>query len=56
MEIILAKNAGFCFGVQRAVDKAYQIAANAKTPVYTLGKLIHNDDVIADLKIKCNYN
>ncbi|OON99702.1 MAG: 4-hydroxy-3-methylbut-2-enyl diphosphate reductase [Epulopiscium sp. Nele67-Bin004] len=48
MEIIVAKSAGFCFGVQRAVDMAYKTAGQKNT--FTLGPLIHNDAVIEDLR------
>ena len=41
MNVSLAKTAGFCFGVKRAVDMAYTEAAKGK-PVYTLGPIIHN--------------
>lgn len=50
MEIILAKSAGFCFGVQRAVDMAYEQAGHRE--VYTFGPIIHNEEVIEDLKSK----
>ena len=51
MEIILAKSAGFCFGVKRAVDMVYeQIGKNEN--IYTLGPIIHNDEVVNDLKNK----
>ena len=51
MEIILAKSAGFCFGVKRAVDMVYeQIGKNEN--IYTLGPIIHNDEVVSDLKNK----
>ena len=50
MEIILAKSAGFCFGVQRAVDTAYKEAG--KKHVYTYGPIIHNEEVIEDLRKK----
>lgn len=50
MEIILAKSAGFCFGVQRAVDMAYEQAGHKE--VYTFGPIIHNEEVIEDLKSK----
>ena len=50
MEIILAKSAGFCFGVQRAVDMAYEQAGHRE--VYTFGPIIHNEEVIDDLKSK----
>ena len=48
MEILLAKTAGFCFGVQRAVDTAYE-HADDKGSVYTYGQIIHNEEVVGDL-------
>ena len=48
MEIILAKTAGFCFGVERAVKNAYK-QINKKN-VFTLGPIIHNDQVVKDLE------
>lgn len=45
------KMAGFCFGVNRAVDTVYQEAVE-HSPVYTYGPIIHNEEVIADLKRK----
>ncbi len=50
MEVILAKSAGFCFGVQRAVDTAYQHVEDGK--VYTYGPVIHNEEVVNDLMAK----
>lgn len=50
MEIVLAKHAGFCYGVKRAVDIANE-HANKEYPIYTLGPLIHNDEVINDLAL-----
>ncbi len=47
MEILLAKSAGFCFGVQRAVDTAYEHADEKN--VYTYGQIIHNEEVVGDL-------
>lgn len=47
MEIYLAKSAGFCFGVQRAVDTAYEHADEEN--VYTYGQIIHNEEVVRDL-------
>ncbi len=44
--ILIAQNAGFCFGVKRAVDMAKQYASK---DTYMLGELIHNSSVIADL-------
>ena len=50
MEVVLAKTAGFCFGVQRAVDTVYQEAL--KDHVYTYGPIIHNSEVVSDLEKK----
>ena len=47
MEILLAKSAGFCFGVQSAVDTAYKHADEKN--VYTYGQIIHNEEVVGDL-------
>lgn len=49
MEIILAEKAGFCFGVQRALNIAQQ-AARDHARVYTLGSLIHNRRVVEELR------
>jgi len=48
LDIKLAKTAGFCFGVARAVDRAYQ-CANEETKYCTLGPIIHNAQVVEDL-------
>lgn len=50
MSVILAKSAGFCFGVKRAVDYAYSVAGRGK--VYTYGPLIHNKTVTGELEEK----
>ena len=50
MEVIVAKTAGFCFGVKRAVEKVYSNAD--KEHVYTYGPIIHNEEVVADLEKK----
>ncbi|MDR2888794.1 MAG: 4-hydroxy-3-methylbut-2-enyl diphosphate reductase [Lachnospiraceae bacterium] len=51
MEVILAKSAGFCFGVKRAVDKVYeQIEGASGHPIYTYGPIIHNEEVVKDLE------
>ena len=57
MEVKLAKTAGFCFGVKRAVDCVYeQIKNNASgKEIYTYGPIIHNDEVINDMKEKGVY-
>ena len=53
MEIEIAQNAGFCFGVNRAVDSVYElIEQNPTHKIYTLGNLIHNPAICEDLKNK----
>ena len=49
MKIKVAETAGFCFGVKRAVDKVYQLIEEGISPIYTLGPIIHNEEVVADL-------
>ena len=51
MKVELAKMAGFCFGVNRAVDTVYE-EAKQFSPVYTYGPIIHNETVIDDLEKK----
>lgn len=53
MEVILAEHAGFCFGVQRAVDTVYEQIENRgreARPIYTFGPIIHNEEVVGDLQ------
>lgn len=54
MEIIVAKTAGFCFGVKRAVDQVYACVGREEKPenlpIYTYGPIIHNEIVVDDLK------
>ena len=50
MKVTVAKSAGFCFGVQRAVDKVYALAEQSGKKVYTYGPIIHNDQVVRDLE------
>ena len=50
MEVKVAKTAGFCFGVKRAVEKAYEVAREKKQKVYTYGPIIHNEEVVEDLR------
>ncbi len=57
MEVKLAKTAGFCFGVKRAVDTVYEqveknLAEGKSEQIYTYGPIIHNDEVVKDLKSK----
>ncbi len=49
MEILVAKNAGFCFGVKRAIKLAFDTAKNYGMDVYTLGPIIHNPQVVKKL-------
>jgi 4-hydroxy-3-methylbut-2-enyl diphosphate reductase len=49
-EVILAESAGFCFGVQRAVGEALKIQKEHNVKIYTLGPLIHNNDVVKFLE------
>ena len=58
MEVQLAKSAGFCFGVKRAVETVYeqieeqQRKGNDHLPIYTYGPIIHNEQVVKDLEKK----
>ena len=62
MEVKLAKTAGFCFGVKRAVDTVYEQARQRKErldageenvpDIYTFGPVIHNEEVVKDLEKK----
>lgn len=49
-EIKVAKSAGFCFGVKRAVDESLKIQKEFNKKIYTLGPLIHNNDVVQYLE------
>ena len=49
MEITVAKSAGFCFGVQRAVDSVYKELEENSGKIYTFGPIIHNEQVVEDL-------
>ncbi|MEG1254434.1 bifunctional 4-hydroxy-3-methylbut-2-enyl diphosphate reductase/30S ribosomal protein S1 [Clostridium sp.] len=51
-EVILADKAGFCFGVRRAVDETIRLREKYNKPIYTLGPLIHNSDVVKNLEEK----
>jgi 4-hydroxy-3-methylbut-2-en-1-yl diphosphate reductase len=50
MKIILAKRAGFCFGVKRAIDITFDISPKNRDRIFTLGPLIHNPQVIEKMK------
>lgn len=51
MKINLAKSAGFCFGTRRALEIALKTARSAKN-VYLLGDIVHNEDVVREIKKK----
>ena len=51
MKITLAKTAGFCFGVNRAVQTVYDLLKNDKN-VCTLGPIIHNPQLVAELEMR----
>ena len=51
-EIKVAESAGFCFGVDRAVKLVYDEISRQEDKVATLGPIIHNADVVNDLKSK----
>lgn len=50
MKVELAKSAGFCFGVEKAVNTVYEEAKKNDETVYTLGPIIHNEEVVKDMK------
>mgnify|MGYP003294844489 FL=1 len=53
MEVRLAKTAGFCFGVKRAVETVYeQVKECHEEKIYTYGPIIHNEEVVKDLRSK----
>ncbi len=52
MQVTLAKSAGFCFGVTRAVDLVYHQIKDNEGPIYTYGPIIHNEEVVKDLESK----
>ena len=51
-DVIVAKRAGFCPGVKRAIDKVLELEASGHSPVYTIGPLIHNKQVTDMLAAK----
>lgn len=49
-KLYLSESAGFCFGVSRSVKLAEETLENCKSPVFSLGELIHNDSVVNKLR------
>ncbi|MCH5264985.1 MAG: 4-hydroxy-3-methylbut-2-enyl diphosphate reductase [Lachnospiraceae bacterium] len=52
MKVEMAESAGFCFGVKRAVDTVYRLSEGGENKVCTLGPIIHNEQVVADLEAR----
>ena len=52
VEIKVAKHAGFCFGVKKAIEIAEEVAQNNRGKTYVYGQLVHNEKVINDLEDK----
>ena len=52
MKVKVAETAGFCFGVKRAVNKVYELIDTEQKPIFTLGPIIHNEGVVADLEAR----
>ncbi len=50
MEIFIAEESGFCFGVERALKIAHDTVKKEKLPIYTIGPLIHNPQVVKELR------
>ncbi len=50
MKVVVAKTAGFCFGVHRAVNTVYEQVEKGTGPIYTYGPIIHNEEVVRDLE------
>lgn len=50
LEILVARSAGFCFGVKRAIRLAQRASKKAGEEVYTLGPIIHNPQVVRELE------
>ncbi len=49
MKIKIARTAGFCFGVKRAMDKVLSASNRMRAPIYTDGPLIHNPQIVKAL-------
>jgi 4-hydroxy-3-methylbut-2-enyl diphosphate reductase len=52
LEIVIAKTAGFCFGVNKAVSTALNLLEDSKSRIFTLGPIIHNDQMVEYLESK----
>jgi len=54
LEILIAKSAGFCFGVKRAINIAKKSADDVRGEISTLGPIIHNPQVVKKLEDSAN--
>lgn len=52
IEIVKAKNAGYCYGVERALRLVEESLESSKKPIFSLGPLIHNPQVVKELEEK----
>lgn len=52
MEVIVGKTAGFCYGVERAVEGAKKEIKNSNKKIYCLGEIVHNKEVVKDLEVR----
>jgi 4-hydroxy-3-methylbut-2-enyl diphosphate reductase len=50
VKVLIAKNAGFCYGVKRALALVYAALKEGEKSLYSLGPLIHNYQVVRDLE------
>ncbi len=50
MKVIVARHAGFCFGVRRAIDMAFKALEETKGPIFSLGPIIHNPQVVQKMQ------
>ena len=57
MAVVLAKSAGFCFGVDRAVEAVYRVLEEEekkelaeRLPIYTYGPIVHNERIVEELE------
>ena len=57
LTVCLAESAGFCFGVERAVDTVYEVLQEEREkeekerlPIYTYGEIVHNEKIVEDLE------
>lgn len=50
MKILIAEHAGYCYGVQRALNMAKQVASSGNIKIFTLGPIIHNPQVVESLR------